>query len=190
MAHREDGPGNLGQIHPAIEWANGDQGWYYCGVRHRKNGPAIEYANGNIEWWVRGKRLQTNDRTDFPNELTAIQNLTPDIGGNSVRIRCRIRRSRHKGKLCFLELEDDLCSVSAILMKSEIINRDIIQRVSYIPFGTLVYVKGIVSRIDVSPIRCSQKDVQIILSEVICIWWLYFHIILMKIIIKLIIYVR
>jgi hypothetical protein len=118
MAHREDGP--------AIVWANGDQGWYYCGVRHRKNGPSIEYANGNREWWVRGRRLQTNDRTDFPNEFTAIQDLTPDIGGTPVRIRCRIRRSRCKGKLCFLELEDDFCSVLAILMKSERINRDIL----------------------------------------------------------------
>jgi hypothetical protein len=48
--HRGDGPKNLSQILPAIEWADGTKEWYINGQLHREDGPAIEWANGTKEW--------------------------------------------------------------------------------------------------------------------------------------------
>jgi hypothetical protein len=55
--HREGGPGNLGQIHPAIEYANGCKEWWSHDQRHREDSPAIEWVDGDLkEWWIHGKR--------------------------------------------------------------------------------------------------------------------------------------
>lgn len=44
--HREDGP--------AVEWPNGELGYYFHGQLHRDGGPAREYPNGTKEWWHYG----------------------------------------------------------------------------------------------------------------------------------------
>ena len=45
--HREDGP--------AVEYENGDKGWYINGKLHREDGPAVEWADGTKSWWFDGK---------------------------------------------------------------------------------------------------------------------------------------
>jgi hypothetical protein len=45
----------LGQIYPAIEYANGCKEWWIHGKRHREDSPAIEWGNGMKEWWIHGK---------------------------------------------------------------------------------------------------------------------------------------
>jgi len=47
VLHRTDGP--------AVEWADGDKGWYVDGPLHRTDGPAVEYDDGTKFWWVNGK---------------------------------------------------------------------------------------------------------------------------------------
>lgn len=45
--HNDDGP--------AIEWFDGEKGWYQHGKKHRIDGPAIIEADGTQEWWIDGK---------------------------------------------------------------------------------------------------------------------------------------
>ena len=37
---------------PAVEWINGNKGWYRNGLYHRLYGHAIEYSNGDKSWWL------------------------------------------------------------------------------------------------------------------------------------------
>ena len=55
-----------GKLHrrdqPAIEYANGDNDWYWNDERHRENDqPAVENANGGKEWYWYGKPHREND---------------------------------------------------------------------------------------------------------------------------------
>lgn len=48
-----------GQLHridgPAIEWANGNESWYYNDKRHRTDGPAVITNHGNTkQWFING----------------------------------------------------------------------------------------------------------------------------------------
>ena len=45
--HREDGP--------AVQYANGDEYWYYQGSRHREGGPAIWVSENEYAWFYMGK---------------------------------------------------------------------------------------------------------------------------------------
>ena len=55
---------SAGQLHrtdgPAIEYANGDEYWYFKGQRHRTDGPAIECTDGHKEWWFNGQLHRTD----------------------------------------------------------------------------------------------------------------------------------
>jgi aspartyl/asparaginyl-tRNA synthetase len=102
-------------------------------------------------------------------EITSINELNAEMNGKKVHIKCHIRRSRAKGKFCYLELDDGLFSVQAILSKSNTISGEILKQVATIPFRSNVDVIGIVSYIDVAPIHCSQKDIELILEKVISI---------------------
>ena len=48
QVHYEDGP--------AVEWANGRQGWFQHGKRHRIDGPAKTWPDGDQMWYQHGKR--------------------------------------------------------------------------------------------------------------------------------------
>ena len=53
MVHRDDGP--------AVEYANGDLGFFQKGVCHRIGGPAfISVSEGRQEWWHEGKLHRAN----------------------------------------------------------------------------------------------------------------------------------
>ena len=56
--HHEDGP--------AIKSPNGDEYWYYEGVRHRDDGPAVKDRWGE-EWYLFGQRIPQNKFHEYKN---------------------------------------------------------------------------------------------------------------------------
>jgi len=59
--HREDGPKNLGQNLPAVEWENGSKEWWINNHLHRLDGPALYDVDESKEWWIDGKKVSKAD---------------------------------------------------------------------------------------------------------------------------------
>jgi len=97
--------------------------------------------------------IQSHKKTD--RKWSNVQDLTKELKGQSVWLRCRIQASRKQSKFCFLELREGMNTVQAIA-KDELLNF-----ASTLTVETVVDVEALVD-VPPEPIKsCSQTDVEL-----------------------------
>lgn len=52
-SHRKNGPSDIK--------VNGEESWFYKGLRHRINGPAFIYEDGDTFWYIKGRSFSENE---------------------------------------------------------------------------------------------------------------------------------
>jgi len=129
-------------------------------AKHR--GPDVEnmdYENNEFG----NMMIQSQRRTD--RKWTSIKDLKPNLKDQLVWIRARLHNSRKQGgKLCFLTLRGDLCTVQAVVNGPEMA-----PYAGALPDETVIDILGKVECPEKPINSCTQSNVELQVQKIFCI---------------------
>jgi aspartyl-tRNA synthetase len=107
--------------------------------------------------------MQSQRRTD--RQWLSVKVLKPDLKDQTVWIRARVHNSRKQGgKLCFLTLRNDLCTVQAVVMGAEMAGY-----AGNLPDESVVDIFGTIECPEKPITSCSQSLVEVQVKKLFCI---------------------
>ncbi|CUE67699.1 aspartyl-tRNA synthetase, putative [Bodo saltans] len=96
-----------------------------------------------------------------------IDSLNMSLEGMSVIVRARVHTVTKKGKLAFMMLRDNQCSVQATAVTGDLqAPKELIDFIGQIPVESIVDVVGVVARVEVPINIATQRDVEVKISKV------------------------
>lgn len=112
------------------------------------------------------KMIQSDGSLD--RQLITVKGIVSDLVGQKIWVRGRLHSSRCKGKQAFCVIRQQHFTVQAILRVAEgtLVTKEMINFTAGIPKESIIDVFGLVKQSPVKIESCSQKDVELELSQI------------------------
>lgn len=125
-------------------------------------------SDQSLEQSVFGDMKIIQSDGEINRKLTPIKDITSQLVGENIWVRGRLHSSRSKGKQAFCVLRQQHYTVQVILRVSEgsLVTKEMIKFTAGIPKESIVDVFGLVKQSPVKIESCSQKDVEMELSQI------------------------
>ncbi|CAG0887313.1 unnamed protein product [Cyprideis torosa] len=94
-----------------------------------------------------------------------VRDVTQGLSDQVVKIRGRLHTSRSKGKQCFFVIRQQQCTLQCLVMVSESVSKQMVKFVSGVSRESIVDVEGKVVKVPQPVEACSQRDVELHVSQ-------------------------
>ncbi|CAD6198248.1 unnamed protein product [Caenorhabditis auriculariae] len=108
--------------------------------------------------------IQSTEKRDI--SFTPVKGVSGDLAGQKVWLRGRVHNIRAKGKTCFIVLRQGIYTIQVSLFVTEKISKQMIKFVAGISKESIIDVEGSVEKVENPVDSCTQKDVELLASQV------------------------
>jgi aspartyl-tRNA synthetase len=103
----------------------------------------------------------------FATKWYKICELSPEMEGQSVKLRVRLQRSRIKGKMGFLVMREGFSTLQACMFLTEgVVSEGMIKFAEKIPLESIIDVQGVVKKVNKPIESCTQSLIELEISSI------------------------
>lgn len=104
---------------------------------------------------------QVDPNIRFESKWNAIDEISTDLAGQNIRLRCRLQRSRIKGKGGFIVLREGFHTLQGCIFVNDNISKQMIKFVELVPYESIVEVQGTLKKAEKPIESCTQQLVEL-----------------------------